>query len=213
VLAGARLRPEGTNADPRIVGSLGGGPTAYQLTAGAPAVGRGAPVASPRGMGARDYFDDATPQGGTYDTGADELSGTLSGTNSNAAPVGHTTVSPSVRVADIWTTDASGTPRPVFANNTTVNYKVRVVDDQGQPVPGVTVTSRVYAQDWSWLTPTTLSDVTDSAGVADFSVPSGGSDGIHTIVPVDVAPPASLYYDSALDSESPGLPGPVTQVQ
>jgi Right handed beta helix region len=193
--------PNGANADPQVAGPLGAGPTAYQLTAGSPAAGRGAPVAAPRGMGARDYFGDATPQGGSYDAGADELSAALSDTNSNATPVAHATVSPSVRVADIWTTDTSGTPRSVFANNTTVNYKVRVVDDQGQPVPGVTVTSRVYAQDWSWLTPTTLSDVTDSGGVADFSVRAGSSDGIHTIVPIDVVPPTSLYYDSALDSE------------
>lgn len=65
--------PNGLNANPLVVGPLGGGPAAYKLSAGSPAIDRGRTVtAGLRGMGTRDYFGTATPQGAAYDIGAAE---------------------------------------------------------------------------------------------------------------------------------------------
>jgi hypothetical protein len=65
--------PAGANANPQVVGPLGGGPAAYRLAAGSPAIDAGRVVtAGLRGMGARDYFGTATPRGARYDVGAAE---------------------------------------------------------------------------------------------------------------------------------------------
>jgi hypothetical protein len=152
-------------------------------------------------MGVRDYFGDATPQDGSYDAGADERSSTRSSTNSHATPAPHQSVTPLARIADIWTTDAAGTPKPTFANNAPVFYKIKVVDELGAPVAGTTVTTRVYAPTWDWLTTSTLSAVTDANGVASFTAQTSGSDGTCTIVPLDVRPNGTRYYDSALDTD------------
>jgi hypothetical protein len=72
----------GLNADPKIAGPPGGGPGAYVLTASSPAIDGGRAVTEAlRGMGTRDYFGTATPQGaggqgGRYDIGAVEFVGT-----------------------------------------------------------------------------------------------------------------------------------------
>ena len=61
------------NADPLLFGPLGGGPDAYRLKAGSPAIDRGRVVTdAPRGMGAQDAFGATTPQGVAYDIGAQE---------------------------------------------------------------------------------------------------------------------------------------------
>jgi parallel beta helix pectate lyase-like protein len=63
----------GVNANPGVVGPLGGGPAAYLLAAGSPAIDAGRVVtAGLRGMGTRDYFGTATPRGARYDIGAAE---------------------------------------------------------------------------------------------------------------------------------------------
>jgi hypothetical protein len=64
----------GVNADPLVVGPLGGGPGAYRLTAGSPAIDRGRVVTEAlRGMGPQDAFGMAIPQGSAYDIGAAEF--------------------------------------------------------------------------------------------------------------------------------------------
>jgi hypothetical protein len=63
----------GLNLDPRVSGAFGGGPAAYLLTAGSPALERGRIVTEAlRGMGRQDGFGTSTPQGTTYDLGAFE---------------------------------------------------------------------------------------------------------------------------------------------
>src|SRR5439155_18826883 len=95
----------GLNADPQINGLLGAGPSAYQLKSTSPAIGIAQTVASPRGMGTRDYFGDTIPNCGTYDAGADEYSGTFSSTNSNAShPAHYAPTLPTIHNSDIWTT-------------------------------------------------------------------------------------------------------------
>jgi hypothetical protein len=68
--------PNGMNADPMVVGPLGGGPGAYALQAGSPAIDAGREVTEAlQGMGDRDYFGNAIPQGTAYDIGAYEYGG------------------------------------------------------------------------------------------------------------------------------------------
>lgn len=65
--------PSGFNQSPAIVGPLGSGPRAYQLTAGSPARDHGRAVTDAlRGMGTQDAFGAWTPQGAAYDIGAAE---------------------------------------------------------------------------------------------------------------------------------------------
>jgi hypothetical protein len=64
---------QGYNANPLITGAFGGGPNAYLLQAGSPAINHARIVTEAlRGMGTRDYFGTVTPQGGAYDIGAAE---------------------------------------------------------------------------------------------------------------------------------------------
>jgi hypothetical protein len=66
----------GMNANPQIVGPLGGGPAAYRLQSGSPAIDRGRVVVEAlRGMGTRDYFGVSIPQGSAYDIGMAEFEG------------------------------------------------------------------------------------------------------------------------------------------
>jgi hypothetical protein len=67
----------GLNANPLFTGAFGGGPAAYHLQSGSPAINAAAPVTvGLRGMGTRDYFGASIPAGGAYDIGAAEGSGT-----------------------------------------------------------------------------------------------------------------------------------------
>jgi hypothetical protein len=64
---------QGLNADPRVRGSLGGGPDAYAPISISPGIDRGRVVTDAlRGMGNQDAFGAATPQGAAYDLGAFE---------------------------------------------------------------------------------------------------------------------------------------------
>jgi hypothetical protein len=68
--------PNGMNADPLVVGPLGGGPAAYKLQSGSPAIDAGRDVTEAlRGMGTRDYFGVSIPQGAGYDIGMAEYEG------------------------------------------------------------------------------------------------------------------------------------------
>lgn len=198
---GLGFDPNGKNVDPLINGTVGSGPAAYQLKSGSPAIGMAQTVNSLRGMGTRDYFGDLIPQSATFDTGADEFSGTFSSINSLDRAVAHVTVSPRAQVADIWTTNTSGVATSTFGKNSTVNYHVKIVDGSGTALSGVTVTSRVYNQVWDWLTTSTLSGTTGSNGVVSFSVKTTNFGGIYTIILLDVIPPSGTYYDSAFDAE------------
>ena len=61
------------NVAPGVTGPLGGGPHAYILLAGSPAIDRGRVVTDAlRGMGPQDAFGVPIPQGGAYDIGASE---------------------------------------------------------------------------------------------------------------------------------------------
>ncbi len=65
--------PSGLNADPRVVGLLGGGPSAYFLAASSPAIDLGRAVTDAlRGMGLQDATGASIPQGLAFDTGAFE---------------------------------------------------------------------------------------------------------------------------------------------
>jgi hypothetical protein len=65
--------PSGRNADPRVAGILGAGPSAYFLAPGSPAIDLGRAVTDAlRGMGLQDGTGASIPQGAAFDTGAYE---------------------------------------------------------------------------------------------------------------------------------------------
>jgi hypothetical protein len=101
----------GFNANPQFVGPLGGGPAAYQLTANSPAINAGRTVVEAlRGMGTRDYFGNAIPQGGAYDIGAIEYTGAPPPPTNTPLPPTNTPVPP--------TNTPTRTPTPVPPTNT-----------------------------------------------------------------------------------------------
>jgi len=64
----------GSNAHPLVAGAWGGGPGAYRLLAGSPAINRARNVTEAlRGMGNQDASGAFTPQGAAYDIGAYEF--------------------------------------------------------------------------------------------------------------------------------------------
>lgn len=64
----------GLNADPRVAGPLGGGPSAYILAQASPAIDRGRSVTDGwAGMGGHDAFGVPIPQGPAFDAGASEF--------------------------------------------------------------------------------------------------------------------------------------------
>jgi hypothetical protein len=193
----------GVAADPQINGTLGAGPSAYQLKSTSPAIGIGQTVASPRGMGTRDYFGDTIPQSGTYDAGFDEYSGTFSSANSLATPAAHYVPSlPTVHNSDIWTTNSSGVPTSTFAGGSTVYWKVKMVNSSGTGIAGITVKSIVLNHSWNgFMTAAPLSAVTDASGVASFSGTADTFAGQNWIVVTGVSTPTSYYYDSAQNAD------------
>jgi len=83
----------GLNANPLFTGAFGGGPAAYHLQAGSPAINAAAAVTQGlRGMGTRDYFGASIPAGGAYDIGAAEGAG--GGPTNTPAPTNTPTRTP-----------------------------------------------------------------------------------------------------------------------
>jgi hypothetical protein len=95
--------------------------SSFTLQAGSPAVNAGANVG---GMGSRDFFGNAIPQGGAYDIGAHESGGTTSPTNTptpvpptntptrTATPVGPTNTPTATPVGPTNTPTRTATPIP-----------------------------------------------------------------------------------------------------
>ncbi|HTD88512.1 MAG TPA: right-handed parallel beta-helix repeat-containing protein, partial [Candidatus Binatia bacterium] len=71
---GSGFDANGMNSDPRLTGPLGGGPGAYLLVAGSPAIERGRNVTDGwAGMGSRDFFGVTIPQSSAFDIGGSEF--------------------------------------------------------------------------------------------------------------------------------------------
>jgi len=112
----------GLNANPLFTGAFGGGPAAYHLQSGSPAINAAAAVTvGLRGMGTRDYFGAAIPAGGAYDIGAAEGSGAPGPTNTPTAtstPVPPTNTPGGPTNTPTATATATNTSVPPTATNT-----------------------------------------------------------------------------------------------
>lgn len=206
----------GMNADPQVVGPLGGGPAAYKLTAGSPAINAGRTVVEALpGMGSRDYFGTTIPQGSAYDVGAAEYADggptptyTPTPTGPTETPTPTPTVTPTpggqtvMHVADIVTTDASGNPKSVFTKGETIYWKVKIVDQNNNPVSGATVTTDVLRPDGSvWVTKTATTGADGWTTLMSAKSVKSSPLGLYTVKVTNVTK-AGATYDPAANVKS-----------
>jgi len=120
----------GMDVDPQINRTLGGGPVAYQLNSTSPLINKGANLSgsAPGGVGTRDYFGNPIPNGGSYDIGAADYTGSYSTQQSNATPVAHTSFSPSAHIAAIRNNGQN------IAKGAAASWSVTIMDSSGNPV-------------------------------------------------------------------------------
>jgi hypothetical protein len=216
----------GMNADPQVVGPLGAGPAAYQLTSNSPAIDAGREVTEAlRGMGSQDYFGASIPRGSAYDIGAAEYeSGGSMPTDTptpTATPAGPTptdtpipadtptptpTATPSgsiiMHVADIYTTDVNGVPKDTFNRGETIYWRVLIHDQNNSPLEGASVTTEVLRPNGGvWVTPTAT---TGSDGWALFSQKSQKPNptGTYTINVTNVVKTGVTYDPNANGKDS-----------
>ncbi len=129
-------------------------------------------------MGTRDYFGNPIPNGGAYDIGAAEYTGSYSTQQSNATPVAHTSFSPSVHIAAITNNGQN------IAKGATASWSVTIRDSSGNPVSGVTVECFLLNQSWQAID-------------ADLTATTNTSSGTYFLLLPEVRPPSGTYYDSS----------------
>jgi hypothetical protein len=176
----------------QLYGTIGNGPSAYQLGSTSPLVDTAADVSNTvyGGMGTRDYFGTSIPQGCCYDIGAGEYSGTYSSMNSPATPVAHTSFSPSIHV------DAITMNTPTVSKNGTASWTIAIKDANGNPVSGIPVTVWLLNQSWNSIDYSATAN-TNSSGVASFSTNATSSTGTYfMMLPYVDTSLTSDYYDS-----------------
>ncbi len=106
-----------------------------------------------------------------------------------------------VHVADIYTSDASGNLQTTFTAGTTVYWRVKVVDQSGNPVSGASVTTVMLKPDGTtWNTQTVI---TNSDGWALFSksTQKNNAKGTYTINVTNVVK-SGATYDSGANAKS-----------
>jgi hypothetical protein len=189
----------GENADPKVTGPLGGGPIAYQLRPGSPAIDAAARIpGAPTGMATSDYFG-RSARGARYDIGSAELTGECATRQSNASPFAQGRVIPSVHVTSLSGSKEPGGGTATITRGSVVSWQATVVDENGSPAPGVTVYTVVYKPSWD-STYIAAQAPTDSTGRAVFSHLSAVTDpaGAYFISLSDVVPGSmSVDYDSS----------------
>jgi hypothetical protein len=108
-------------------------------------------------------------------------------------------VTPSVHVASFAVAAATGAVPQVAEGRPSAGWTVGVVDNRGLPVPGVSVTTAVYAPSWDAVD-AVLSARTDASGTARFSYTPDRREpaGWHFVALSQVIPESSsTYYDSS----------------
>jgi hypothetical protein len=203
----------GLNADPQVVGPLGGGPSAYHLQASSPAIDAGREVTvGLRGMGSRDYFGAAIPQGTTYDVGAAEYPSGGPEPTDTPTPEGPTptptatptpTVTPTpggstaMHVADIYTTDSAGNPKGTFTRGETVYWRVKIVDQNNSPVSGATVNCELRKPNGGVWTTKTATTGADGWALLSMNTVKNNATGTYTINVIGVSKSGATYDPGA----------------
>jgi hypothetical protein len=205
--------PQGFNTNPLVTGPLGAGPSAYKLQPASPAINQAQTVTQGlRGMGARDYFGVAIPQAGAYDIGAAESTGGVVPTNTPSGPTNTPTSTPIVpiptftstpggstvmHVADIYTTNASGSPQSIFVRGNTIYWRARIVDQAGNPVSGAVVSFSLYRPGGSSWTNKTATTGADGWALTNIGTVNNSPLGTYTISITNVTKSGSTYNPGA----------------
>jgi hypothetical protein len=106
-----------------------------------------------------------------------------------------------MHVADIYTTDVNGNPQSTFIKGDTFYWRVKIVDQGGNPVSGASVTCTLYFPDGSvWLA---KSATTGTDGWALLNHKSTGSNplGLYSITVTNVTKTGATY-DAAANVKS-----------
>jgi len=110
-----------------------------------------------------------------------------------ATPGGSTTM----HVEDIYTTDANGTPKDVFKAKDTIYWQAQVLDQNGDPVEGASVTSDIIKPDGSvWKTYTYTTDADGWAYFSQKTAPPSPK-GTYTVTVTNVTKDGATYDPSA----------------
>jgi hypothetical protein len=252
----ASKEPHSLYADPKLndptYHGVGRPTTSDTLQSGSPAINAGVDVGN---MGAHDFFGNVIPQGGSYDIGANESSGTAptatpvgptatpTATNTPAPPTNTPTQTPTsaptntptagpsptpthtntpipptntptrtntpaptatpggstvMHVQALYTTDINGNPQTTFIHGNPVYYRAQIVDQNGSPVSGATVTTQVYRPDGS-LWQSNKTGITDASGWATFSLGTVNNSplGTYTINITNVTKTGATYNPAA----------------
>src|SRR6185436_11626920 len=103
------------------------------------------------------------PPGGATATPTNTPNGPTNTPTPTVTPGG----APTMHVADMLTTDVNGNPQPGFLRGDKIYWRVKIVDQAGNPVSGASVTTNLVKPNGSvW---TTLTSSTDAGGWALFS--------------------------------------------
>lgn len=109
-----------------------------------------------------------------------------------------------MHAAGIWTCDANGNPQTIFAKGAYFHWRVKIVDQSGNDVPGAAVTTHVTKANGGGYD---QGAVTGADGVALFSKKTNGGDpaGTWTITIVNVAKTGWIYDAGANDQTQVNL--------
>ncbi len=110
-----------------------------------------------------------------------------------ATPGGSTVM----HVFDIYTTDVNGTLKTVFIAGDTVYWRVKIVDQSGNPVSGAAVTTELHKPDGSVWNTQTHSTGADGWVIMQKSTASGSPVGIYTLNVTNVTKTGATYDPAA----------------
>jgi hexosaminidase len=122
-------------------------------------------------------------------------------TNTPAPPTATPGGSTVMHVADIYTTDSAGNPKSLYGHPDTFYYRVKIVDQFGNPVSGASVnTAVIWPAGGTWLSPV-LTTGADGWGLFNHSIQNNSPTGVYTINVTNVTKTGATY-DAAANVKS-----------
>jgi sialate O-acetylesterase len=102
-----------------------------------------------------------------------------------------------MHVEDLYTTDVSGSPQSVFVAPGTISYRVKIVDQNGNPVSGAAVTTALLRPDGQRWTTQAATTGTDGWALFSKAVTKAQKKGLYTINVTNVAKSGAAYSPGA----------------
>jgi hypothetical protein len=102
-----------------------------------------------------------------------------------------------MHVADIYATNASGSPQSIFVRGNTVYWRARIVDQAGNPVSGVTVLFAIHRPDGSQWTTKTATSGADGWALTNIGTVNKSLLGTYTISITNVTKTSVTYNPGA----------------